>query len=935
MLLERERELGELRSAIAEVTAGRGCAVGIEAAAGLGKTRLLGEARVGGSDAGLCVLAGRATELEQDFPYALTRQLLGTEIARLSEKERERVFEGAAAARGALGQEVDDEGAHETFAVLHALYWVTAALAERTPLLLAVDDTHLADAASLDYLGFLLPRLEELPVLLVVTGRPDEPDPSGGFRRIMTDAFVRHLTLAPLSAAGSAELVADELEKKAVPQFGTVCFEVSGGNPFLLRELSRAIIQRGIEPLAENAEKVRELVPERVAQMVLLRLERLSPDAAALAPALAVLGEGADLLLVAELVDIDAQAAARSCDELRTTFVFDSTPALRFIHPLVRSAVYESIPVGERGAMHRRAAVLLKAHGAGADRLAAQFLSVDPHGDREAVKTLVEAGEGALAAGAPRSAVAYLDRALREPPPDDLREAVLEPLITATFRSADHAAWSRAEPEVLAELERKPSLRSRWATPLTRTMAIQGRFEDAASLLSKAVEVASSQGEVEQAFQLGAQLTTLAQIVPAAVEIDLARYAVEIDPDGPGGRLAAAIDARTAAVDGDAGQAVKAAKRALGDEGIIFVEDPELVAAVMAVIILVIADEVDAAQQAAEQGLAIGREQNIPAGIARGLSLRSLVAWARGDLVNAEADIRQAIDLVKLADIAPLVFLFSAPLVTILIERDELPAAEAQLEILGVSEGPMPANPMFSMMAMSRGHLRFERGEYEQSLEDLLWTSTQIDRFGPVLAANCSPWVVGGLIAAGERPRALGIASDVISGAQRWGAPAAVARAMRAEAAARGGAEGIAMLERAAILLESSPRQLERAYVLTDLGAALRRAGRRADARPPLRSAVKLARQGGAVRVAKRATDELQATGEKVRSYAPIGVESLTPSERRVAELAASGMSNRQIAQSLFVTVKTVEAHLSAAYDKLDIGSRRQLPGALGSDPAA
>jgi DNA-binding NarL/FixJ family response regulator len=96
-----------------------------------------------------------------------------------------------------------------------------------------------------------------------------------------------------------------------------------------------------------------------------------------------------------------------------------------------------------------------------------------------------------------------------------------------------------------------------------------------------------------------------------------------------------------------------------------------------------------------------------------------------------------------------------------------------------------------------------------------------------------------------------------------------------------------------------------------------------------LRKAFDVARHGGAIRVAQRAHGELQATGEKIRPYAPIGVESLTPSERRVADLAASGMTNRQIAQSLFVTVKTVEAHLSAAYDKLDISSRRQLPDAL------
>jgi DNA-binding CsgD family transcriptional regulator len=507
---------------------------------------------------------------------------------------------------------------------------------------------------------------------------------------------------------------------------------------------------------------------------------------------------------------------------------------------------------------------------------------------------------------------------------------VLGLLMTAAFRAADHAAWARVEPAVLAELERTPSLRISWATTLTMAMAMGGRFEEAASLLAKAVDVANAEGKVERAFQLEAQLATLAQIVPSVPAVDLTRYAGEIDLDGPGGRLAAALEARAAAVAGSASQAADAAKLALGNDGVIFDEEPELVAAVMSVMILVAADEVDAAQRAAEQALAIALERDIAPGIARGLSLRGFAAWACGDLVNAEADMRQAVDLVRLAGIAPLVLVFSGPLIAISVERDELPSAEAQLEALGVADGSMPGNPMFSLLRMVRGQLRFERGELERSLKDLLVFCTQADHWGPSAAAACSPWVIRGLIAAGERSRAQEIASDVKARAGRWGAPATVAQAMRADAVATGGSEGIAMLEGATVLLEDSSRRLERAYALVDLGEALRREGRRADARRPLREALRLARRCGAVRVARRANDELQATGEKVRSYAPIGVESLTPSERRVAELAASGMTNRQIAQSLFVTVKTVEAHLSAAYDKLDISSRRQLPGALG-----
>ena len=137
---------------------------------------------------------------------------------------------------------------------------------------------------------------------------------------------------------------------------------------------------------------------------------------------------------------------------------------------------------------------------------------------------------------------------------------------------------------------------------------------------------------------------------------------------------------------------------------------------------------------------------------------------------------------------------------------------------------------------------------------------------------------------------------------QRWRAPATVAHTQRALAVVQGGAEGIRLFEGAAEMLSDSPRRNQRAHALVDLGEA---------------------------RIAKRAHAELQATGEKVRRYTPIGAESLPPSERRVAGLAASGMTNRQIAQSLFVTIKTVEAHLRAVYDKLDIDGRGQIAAAL------
>lgn len=931
VLLERERELAELDAVFSEVGAGRGCAVAIEAAAGLGKTRLLQEARAAGDRAGLAVLFGRATELERDFPFALVRQLFEAPLRAIPADQREILLEGSSAARGALG--LDSAGVtHDAFAVLHGLYWVIAALAERKPLLLAVDDAHWADPESLDFIGFLLPRLEEMPVALVITSRTDEPDAPEGLARIEADPSVRRLKLAPLSAEATTALLDDSLGHQPEPGFAAACHEVSGGNPFLLSELVHTLVEQGIEARAEQVDRMRKLAPERVAQMILQRMARLSPQARSLGQSLAILGDESDLRLVAGLARLDATAARRAADELRGVSILESGEAMSFVHPLVRNAIYMDIPAGERAGMHAEAAAFLREHGADVEQIATQLLAAEARGDRAAVEILIEAGQRAQTTGAPRSALAYLMRALREPAPDDLRPAVLEPLITVSFRAVDHAAWAAIEPEVLAELERTPSLRSRWASALAMAMAMGGKFEEAASMLVEEVEAAIAEDDVHRAFQLEAQLATLAQVVPSVPKVDLTRYADRIDPDSPAGRLAAAIEARAAAIDGGSAQeTADAARRALVGEGVILNEEPELAAFVALVMALVAADEVDVARTATERALAIAREREATPQLALGLFLKGFVAWGYGDVASAEADMRQALNLARLAKIPPMVLLIAGAFVEILIMRDELEEAEAVLGSLGIATGPMPDSPMFSLLLFARAHLQYERGESEQSVGDSVALSDIAERsgFGPGPSMLVAPFRARVLVAAGEQARARELADDAMAAARRWGAPGTVAHAARAVAISRGGEEAIRQLEGAAEILKDSPRRLGRAEVLVDLGEALRRQGRRAEARPPLREALKIARQGGAARVGKRARHELQACGETVRRYTPIGIESLTPSERRVAELAASGMTNRQIAQFLFVTVKTVEAHLSAVYDKLDISSRRQLPSAL------
>jgi DNA-binding CsgD family transcriptional regulator len=173
------------------------------------------------------------------------------------------------------------------------------------------------------------------------------------------------------------------------------------------------------------------------------------------------------------------------------------------------------------------------------------------------------------------------------------------------------------------------------------------------------------------------------------------------------------------------------------------------------------------------------------------------------------------------------------------------------------------------------------------------------------------------------------LAADELALARRWGDPQTIGAALRVLGLVEGSTAGIGLLREAAEVLAGSEARLEHARALVDLGAALRRENRRTEARQRLREGVDLALRCGAFGLAGRANEEIAATGPRPRKILQTGLDALTTSERRVGQLAADGMTNKEIAQTLFVTIKTVEVHLSHAYRKLEISSRAQLQHAL------
>lgn len=235
----------------------------------------------------------------------------------------------------------------------------------------------------------------------------------------------------------------------------------------------------------------------------------------------------------------------------------------------------------------------------------------------------------------------------------------------------------------------------------------------------------------------------------------------------------------------------------------------------------------------------------------------------------------------------------------------------------------------------SAARLRILRGDPAGGAADLLDACQRfesVDSRNPALIAWRSPAALA-LLGLGERPKALRLAAEELELARAWGAPRALGVALRTLGLIAGGKRGLTLLGEAVEVLSDSPAKLEHAKARADLGGALRRAAQRVQAREQLRRAVELARICGAIALVERAETELLASGARPRRVALSGVASLTPSERRVAELAAQGPTNREIAQTLFVTQRTVEVHLTSVFRKLDISSRVQLAAALDARP--
>ena len=933
-LLERDVELARLTALLAQAQAGSGAVAAIEGPAGIGKTALLEALRRQAADRGVRSLRARGRVLEAGMAFAVMRQLMEPVVLSSSAADRRRLLAGPARfGAGALGLP-GGAAPDSEFAAIHGLYWLVANLAERTPLLVTVDDVLWVDGPSLSWLAYLGPRAAELRVLVVVTAREGDPQARvPAVEAVLSEVTAHRFALSALSPASAEALVRRDLGRTASAGFCAACWELTGGNPLYVRELLAAARNERLTGGEDSVAALRALASSAVGASVLGRLARMGPDAIELARAVAVLGSQHEVAVAAELAGLDAADAELIADELAAAQVLAPVRPLDYFHPLISEAVYAGIALGARRLAHRRAAAILDRTGA-TDSVAAHLLMTGPAGDNWVVERLSAAARDARERGAPEVAASYLRRALAEPPDELGRPELLLRL--------GEAEWYTGQPAAIAQLEsataeaREVSTLAAAARALAHAHVLSDRTDLGVGVLQRAAE-RIGQMDPQLALRLEGA-SALAGVVddrtaPAANRtVDLLRVRLAEFPDPPVRLLvvAAQVAMRRAEPGHAAEQMIERALARL--------PDPPLNVCTSIIVTLIGLESFGTLQRLCEDMMTAARRRSA---VREMIGIASFSAWALfrlGDLADAESQARWALER------ATGIYAFDslAHLVEILVERDALDVAEAELARM---EPPVASHSIMAVTyLMARGQLRAAQQRHEEALQDFLACGERCALLGIVLAVY--HWRSAAAVEhawLGHAHEARRLAREEVAIARAFGRPRALGVALRCEGLVEGllcgtagnGPHGLAILEEAVTVLESSQAPVELARAITDYGAVLRRAGRRTEARAQLERGLDLAHHWGARRIASRARAELVAAGAKPRRDAMTGRDALTASELRVARLAAAGRTNREIAQSLFITTKTASAHLSRVYRKLHITRRDQLAEALaGAVPA-
>jgi len=952
VLVGREHELAALREALERARGGVAVAVAVSGEPGIGKSRLLAELAALGEEAGCLVLSGRAGEFERGEPFGVFRDALddyaGGLEGRLLRRLGPDVLGELAACLPALaasGHEPQGVLESERYRTHRALRALLESLAVDRALVLVLDDLHWCDEPSLELFEALLRRRPRGRVLIACALRPRQAP------RRLAEALAEEVVLvepAALDLEGARALLSGPLDDAQV----RALHGESGGVPFYLHELARAAQASPARP--PGAERSVGELPRAVARALQGELECLPGPAGALLRAAAVAGDPFELHLATAAAGLAEEDSLVSLDELVERDLVRATAVprrLAFRHPLVRHAVYQSASPSFRIAAHGRAAAALEAAGAGAGARAHHVAASAAPGDRQAAALLADAGHAA-AARAPAVAAHWLDEALRLLPGGDpnWRLGVLAARARALVAAGhlEDGLQALGEALSLAPVE-ATELRVALTVACAQVETVLGRHAQASARVRAALDALPEPGSVQA----------------GALHLQLA-VTLGVWSNHPGELVAHADRGLAAArrAGDDMLAATACALLALGELGVgRFDAAGALVAEAGALLDGcddgTFATRIDAPQTLGHAACYVER-------------FADALRWLeRGIAVSRQTGQNHML--------VPLMNGHTLALATLgrLAAADEVASAAVEAAHLGAN------TQVLAWALRQRCWVSLLAGELPDALRAGTKCVELLRRLEPSAVGASAGWMVGhALMEAGEPVRAIALILELEGGEELphnnppgrciayeilTRAALAAGRtdeaadwAARAEASATGLGEGLwaglARRARAAVLLERgearaaaqaaleaaagaqrSGARIETARARLLAGRALARAGDREDALAELERAEAELSDCGAKRLRDEAANELRALGKRVarptgtRASAGRALDELTPRERQVAELVATGQANKQIAATLHVSVNTVESHLKRIFAKLEVNNRAALAAVLTS----
>jgi DNA-binding CsgD family transcriptional regulator len=933
-LVERDGELKLMSQLTAAAASGSGQLLVLEGEAGIGKTRLLENLSRSAQGQGFRALVAVGGEFESDAALLMVRQLFERPLMKMSRVERTRSLAGAARLSTPLFGSARPKSAPiggSQSSLWHGLYWLVANLAEQTPLLIVVDDAHWSDAASGVWLLYLARRLSDLPLLLALGVRSTAPAPDW-LTTLQGLPLVTHLRLKPLGQDGTTRLVGAELGASVSDEFSSAFHAATGGNPFLVGELARAMSAEEVAPSSANAERVRDFSPQSITRYVLARLGRLPAPAVEMARAVAVLGASAQLRHAAALAQIDRGAAVAAVDSLVAAGIFQPS-RLAFAHPIMRTVLYNDLAGARRSQAHSKAASILAATGAQKPSVAAHLLLAEPGGDAETVRLLRDAAREAISEGVPTAATTYLRRALTEPPAaaergEVLRELGSAELVARVPEAAEHLAQALA---ATGEIGKRAEI----SLQLGQAEIAGGRLPRAGRVLDAALqELADSDADIGLSLEVyRSALGIWHPQFASDLEQRLPRLRELTQRGGPASRPLYLLLAFHAAFGGEPpATALELVRRALGNDLTVGPAPEDAIELVMwAPRTLTFIDELSSADHVISELVQQAQASGSTMIYAAASAWRADLEFRRGSVAAAEAEARTAVDLVAQHDVGIIRPQAHTFLAEALLERGLLAEAAATLQACRL-EAMAPTRPG-SRLLHNMGCVRLAQGDREGAIRDLRASQEVLESFG-LGNPNVLPYRSRLALALGSRSpdEARSLIEIELKLARNVGQERAIGVALRAQGLLAPRDEGIELLRSAVASLERCPSRLEQARAFIDLGGALRRANHPRDARDPLRDGLDLAHRSGAIVLANLARQELVAAGGRPRRPVMSGTDSLTPAELRVARMACEGTTNREIAQALFLSTNTVATHLSHVFQKLHLTGRSELSATLNGD---